>query len=518
MSTSAYVSDRALFEVYYPPFAAAAEAGVASLMCSYNRINGTHACNNAHTLGQLRANLSFSGWVVSDWWAGHDWWESVQAGLDVMMPGNDGKYTRKHLHRMPQSDEREVAMVTHVLYGMLASGALNSSLCTAGCDCEPILYGVNATSDEHVALARRIAAESAVLLKNDVTNGAGTLPLPPGATLALAGSACAAPHQIDVEADDWKRGDYYVVGGSGRVVSDRAVSILEGLRAAGLHVPDERVSRTDAPADALAAAAGASHLLVCASGTTSEDQDRPNLRVDQHDLLVALAAAAHSGELGVPLVVALMAPGQLAVAPWATNAAAVVTMFLGGQETGNGWADVLTGRMNPSAKLPVTFYAESTDARPDGPCVGAESLHCDYQEGLAVGWKGVPDTAVGFAFGHGLSYTTFAYEWQQRPALTPEGGVRLRVTVRNTGEVAGAEVCQLYVRYPADAGEPTIVLRGFEKTPVLPAGGAHTARFTLTRRDLSIWSGGWTPVAGNFTFLAGTSSQVLPIQADLLVA
>ena len=98
MTTSAYVDDRSLFEVYYPPFEAAISAGVASLMCSYNRINGTHACNNPHTLGHLRNDLGFRGWVVSDWWATHSFERSVAAGMDVSMPGNDGFYTPGHLN------------------------------------------------------------------------------------------------------------------------------------------------------------------------------------------------------------------------------------------------------------------------------------------------------------------------------------------------------------------------------------------------------------------------------------
>lgn len=99
-TTSAYASDRTLFEVYYPPFRAAVEAGVASFMCAYNRINGTYACNNQHTLGHLRSEMGFRGWVVSDWWAMHSFKESIAAGLDVAMPGNDGYYTRSHLNRM----------------------------------------------------------------------------------------------------------------------------------------------------------------------------------------------------------------------------------------------------------------------------------------------------------------------------------------------------------------------------------------------------------------------------------
>lgn len=367
MSTSAYTSDRALFEVYYPPFKAAIEAGVASAMCSYNRINGTHACHNPHTLGHLRAQLNFSGWVVSDWWATHDYKASVAAGMDVSMPGNDGFYSPAHLEGLKDAAAKEIQMVTHVMYGMIASGSFDDPKCTAGCDCKPLLYGVNATSSAHDALARTIAADSVVLLKNEHA----TLPLPATAKVAVVGPACGAAHQIDVEGQDWKVGDYYVTGGSGRVVSnERAVSVLAGLRAAGVATV---VSASDSVSDALHAAASADYVLVCAGATTSEDQDRTTLMLDQHSLLVGLSAAAAKGTLTQPLIVAAMAPGQLAVSPWAEDAAAVAVMFLGGQATGHGWADVLLGRVTPAAKLPVTFYHHDSDARPPGPCVGAES-------------------------------------------------------------------------------------------------------------------------------------------------
>ena len=534
MTTSADVSDRVLFEVYYPPFEAAVEAGVASLMCSYNKINGTHACGNAHVLGQLRTDLGFRGWVVSDWWAVHDFTRSVDAGLDVAMPGNDGYYSPSRLRRMPRSHAREIAMVKHVLYGMLSAGALDESQCTAGCDCEPFLYGVNASTPEHITLARTIAAQSVILLKNERS----VLPLPRGARVAMAGSACGAGHSIDVEADDWKAGDYYVVGGSGRVVSNRAVSITAALTAAGVQTT---TSDTDDLADALAIAtpATADYLLVCAGGVTFEDADRPTLKVDQHDLLVGLAAAASSGALHVPLVVALMAPGQLAVAPWVDGADAVAAMFLGGQETGNGWADVLLGEVNPSGKLPVTFVRDEKDYKPPGPCVGEASDHCVYSEGLNVAWRGmIGSEAVAFSFGHGLSYTSFSYAWLATPVLAPDGSVSLSVLVNNTGAVAGAEVAQLYLRYPQSAGEPDLVLRGFEKTPVLPPAATHRITFTLSPRDLSVWTatphsgaqgdgdaaagdsapaGSWVRASGSFTMIVGSGSRDQRLEAELAV-
>ena len=399
-------------------------------------------------------------------------------------------------------------MVTHVLYGMLNAGALDESVCTAGCDCEHYLYGVTATSDAHVALARTIASHAAILLKND----GDVLPLPPSATVAVVGSACGATHSIDVEKDDWKTGDYYVVGGSGRVVAASAVSTLAALQAAGIATV---VSPTDDVAPALHAASQAAYVLVCASGTTSEDQDRPTLRLDQHSLLTQLSSARADGSLGsAKLIVAAMAPGAIAVSPWKDGADAIMAMFLGGQESGHGWADALLGHVNPDAKLPVTFVNDDDDEHPPGPCVGSASLHCEYAEGLSVAWRGLHNESVGFPFGHGLSYTTFTYEWAAMPIASADAhaALQMQVTVTNAGSGhSGAEVVQLYVRYPPHAGEPPSgVLRAFEKTRVLAPGEAQTLTFTLRDKDLSIWDstpGAWSRVAGAFTMAVGSSSR-----------
>ena len=418
-------------------------------------------------------------------------------------------------------------MVTHLLNGMLAAGALDDSVCTAGCDCEAYLYGVNATSAAHVALARSIAAEAIILLKNDHD----ALPIPMSATVAVVGSACDASHEIDAEGD-WKAGDYYVVGGSGRVVGGYAVSILGGLVASGVATV---VSATDHVADAIAVAAGADYVLVCAAGTTTEDDDRATLRLDQHELLVGLSAASTDGTLGgAHLVVAAMAPGAIAVSPWSEHAHAILLMFLGGQETGNGWADVLLGRVTPAGKLPVTLVRDDDDAQPPGPCVGTgtssdvASLHCVYTERLQVGWRGMHGQAVGFPFGHGLSYTSFTYAWGETGGLhgpvaldEPTAAVVMSVVVTNAGAVAGAEIVQLYVRYPPSAGEPPSgVLRAFKKTRVLQPGESQTVAFTLAERAVSVWSESssmWTRVAGQFTMAVGSSSRDIRLDGQVLL-
>ena len=346
------------------------------------------------------------------------------------------------------------------------------------------------TSAAHVALARKIGAESAALLKN----ADGVLPINASSQrVALVGSACGAAHSIDTEKADWTVGDYYVVGGSGRTVSDRAVSIRAALEARGVRLV---VSSSDDVDAALTAAAAADVVVACGSAKTWESEDRRTLRLDQHALLSGLAEARAARTLAVPLVVAVMAPGQVAVAPWAEGASAVVAIFLAGQETGNAWADVLLGAVNPSGKLQVTFPLADADMAP--PCIGADSEHCLYSEGLAPSWRGLIGRDVGFAFGTGLSYTTFSYTWVQFPQLAAQPTTApanrgeatdavvasLKVAVTNTGMLGGG-VAQLYLTFLRRRA--AAVLRGFEKTPTLERGSSHIT-FELARRMLGLGS------------------------------
>ena len=592
---SSDASDRTLWEVYYPPFEAAVRAGVASVMCGYNRINGTYACGNAHVLRRhLKLQMGFEGWVMSDWWATHST-HAAASGVDQNMPGSDRYFDAYSLGRLEErrapraaavgfSDqgisaaaekareaEAEAAaaaaaaataaekaaataaaekaaeveaydlddMARRIVGGMLGAGAWAAPLCTAGCDCHESLYAVNASRASHTDLARQIATESVVLLQND----GGHLPLTPGLTVALLGSACSATNAVD--QNDWTAGNYYTVGGSGRVIGPYAVSVRAGLEARGVTLIVEERDDIDAAKRAMR---DADVVIACGGATSTESRDRPSLKLDQHDFLVALSKSM----LTHPLIILAMAPGAV-LTDWAredTNgegaqgAQAVAAMFLGGQESGHAWAAVLMGDVSPSGKLPVTFPLREEDTIP--PC---EADHCVYTEGLHVGWRGLHGKDVAYPFGHGLSYTTFALSWLQPPAALytappaagrtgggqmvrskgegasndcawPQSCLELRVAVTNSGTVhSGAEVLQLYLSYPEAAGEPPLVLRAYSKTAVLAPGESAEVRFSISRRELSIWSeeivpaaaaglrGGWQLVTGGFTAHVGTSSR-----------
>eukprot|EP00928_Gymnodinium_smaydae_P037442 TRINITY_DN25992_c0_g1_i1.p1 TRINITY_DN25992_c0_g1~~TRINITY_DN25992_c0_g1_i1.p1 ORF type:complete len:838 (-),score=104.78 TRINITY_DN25992_c0_g1_i1:517-3030(-) len=516
MAVDSQVDERTRWEQYYPPFEAAVQAGVAAVMCSYNLVNGEHACENSETITtDLKGRMGFSGWVMSDWWAmATD--KGARAGTDQDMPGSDGFFSNSTLSALPPS--RLDDMATRILTGMSSSGAWTSvskegDSCRAGCNCGPLLYGVNATSSEHSTLACTLAAGSAVLLKNSPrqhlsrTNGMSTLPLRAGERVAVLGGACAQQPDAKAMVDDFMAGDYYVVGGSGRVLSERSVSILQGLRNRGLRLTE---STSDSMNAAVKAMQDADVAIICGGATSSEGVDRTSLRLDNEAFL--MKALQHANDMRIPAVVVALAPGAI-VAPWRHSASAALAMFLSGQETGNAAADVLMGDITPSGKLPVTFPAKEEDAL--WPCPTTllpwENTACPYKERLKGGWHIYDGKPVAYPFGHGLSYTQFEYSAEHNWIPSGSEARQLRVRVKNTGSVPGAEVVQLYLRFPhEEADEPDMVLRGFEKTPVLRPGDSHEVVFILKARDLSVWdtsTHSWRQPVGRFVTMVGASSR-----------
>lgn len=507
-SVDAHADERTRWEVYYPPFEAAVQSGVASVMCSYNFVNGVQACADGDSLStELKGRMGFDGWVMSDWWALKSY-ESTAAshyGTDQDMPGTDGFFSRLVLdEELPSS--RADDMVARILAGMTrASAYLNSTdgakTCRVGCDCDDLLYSTTATSPEHVALARRLATDGIVLLKND----GRILPLSTDLKVAVLGSACSAKGNLRRLINYWTETDYYAVGGSGRVLSPDVVTIAAGLRATELSL---HFSESDHIKDVRRAMLRADVALVCGGATTAESIDRTNLKLDQHDFLLKVTALGR--ELSVPTVVVALAPGAI-VAPWSRNATAVVLAFPSGQETGNAVADVILGRVSPSGRLPVTLPEREHDAIQ--PCTG--SGPCNYTEGLWGGRHIYDNRTVEFPFGHGLSYGKFEYtivhDWA--PSADPAYLWQVTISVWNTGPFAAADVPQLYVTFPIEAGDrPALLLRGFAKTDVLVPDKAALVTFKLTARDLSVWdldSHRWKQARGEFKTAIGASSRDL---------
>jgi beta-glucosidase-like glycosyl hydrolase len=323
-------------ELYYTPYKGAIEAGCLAVMCAYNKLNGHHACASDELLEtDLRDRMAFRGFVVSDWAAAHQY----HAGLDVAMPGSAvddsgdprGWYSAERLDVLD-----EASLDAHVSRVVRAAASVPGFLEESGCvpgSCQEELYATNATSSEHRALARDLAADSVVMLKNE-----GVLPLKTGSKIAVVGGACAAVHDAETLMKRWDLGDYYVVGGSGRVVAARITSVLDALRADGADIVG--VSGDDLDA-ARAAAASADVVVACGGAATTEAADRASLRLDNHDFLTALVDAADR-----PVVLVALAPGAI-VLPQADAAAAALVCFLCGEATGLAIADVLLGRKEP---------------------------------------------------------------------------------------------------------------------------------------------------------------------------
>jgi beta-glucosidase len=505
------IDERTLWEVYYPPFQAAVDAGVASVMCSYNYVNGEPACENSKTLNEdLKGTMGFDGFVMTDWDALKT--GNTVGGTDQDLPAGTF-FTDEVLNHT--TNARLDEMVQRVLQGMARVWSANpDSLCAPGCACgqaATVPKDPEATAslvEEHRTFAQDLASQGAVLLRNENN----VLPLKSSGKVAVIGQACDLRHHINI--DDWLDADYYVVGGSGRVAAETATSVVQGLRKTDLTLEE---STTDDLKLARAALAESQVAVVCGGATSMEDSDRSNLSL-REDLFIQYVLTLAS-QVHVPVVVVAMAPGPI-VMSWRDQASAVLLMFLSGERTGDAAAAVMAGQVNPSAKLPVTIPATELDPVPH--CVASKHKHskhttdkfmCVYSEKLLGGWHWYDDKEVAYPFGHGLSYTTFAYSAAEGLSLPDDDGTRrVTVEVHNAGDVDGAEVVQLYLDFPPEAGMPKRVLRGFAKTPILRPDESHEVVLELTKRDLSTWDDvahDWKLPSPSATFqvLIGASSQ-----------
>ena len=514
LRVSADVDDRSLREIYLAGFErVVTRAQPWTVMCSYNKVNGTYASQHPWLLTEvLRGEWGFTGLVVSDWGAVHDRVAAVATGLDLEMPPNLGV-----------SDAQIVAAVR--------SGELDESLLDAAVVrvLELVDRAGRADSpdrpldrpldlDAHHGLARQVAGEGAVLLKNDDA----ILPLRPAAgdTIAVIGEFARTPR--------------YQGAGSSQVNPTRLDAALDELRAA---VPDGvevsfaagfGIGTTDDD-EALAAeavdVAGRATTVVAFLGLPASDEsegfDRTHLDLpaNQTELLAALASAN-------PNVVVVLANGSaVALAGWEQHAQAVLECWLSGQAAGGAAADLLLGVVNPSGRLAETLPRRLQD-NPSYLNFPGEAGHVRYGEGIFVGYRGydAADQQVSYPFGHGLSYTSFDYAGLAATVTGSHelGDLAISVTCRvtNTGDVPGKEVVQLYVGDPvASVARPVRELKAFAKVDLAP-GATTMVSFGLDARDLSFWSTvthGWVLEAGEFCVSVGASSRDLRLATSVEV-
>ncbi|GAA1355917.1 glycoside hydrolase family 3 C-terminal domain-containing protein [Streptomyces beijiangensis] len=497
MRSSSDIDPRTLREIYLRAFQRVVQdAQPWTVMCSYNRVNGVYASENRWLLTSvLRDEWGFEGAVVSDWGAVQDRVAAVAAGLDLEMPGNGGT--------------TDAQVVAAVAAGTLTTEALDlaasrvAGLAAKAAAAAAAGQGESAPYDsaQHHALAREVAGRCIVLLKND----GALLPLAAGRSLAVIGEFAETPR--------------YQGGGSSHVNPTRVDVPLEEIRAlAGT----ESVSyspgfTTDGSGDAVAlreaAVRDASQadtavvFLGLAARQESEGFDREHIELpaDQLELLADVVRAQPR------TVVVLSHGGVLRLAPVAESAPAILDGALLGQAGGGAIADVLYGRVNPAGRLTETVPARLQDT-PAYLSFPGENSHVLYGEGLHVGyrWYDAREMDVTFPFGHGLSYTSFAYSAPE--AVVDASGITVRVTVTNTGTCAGREIVQVYTGKPGSAVvRAPRELKGFAAVDLEP-GASVTVGVAVRREDLAYWetrTDRWIVEGGAYEVHVGSSSRDL---------
>ncbi|TFK37528.1 beta-glucosidase [Crucibulum laeve] len=554
-TSSSNVDDRTQHELYLQPFIRSVMAGVTSVMCSYNLINNTYACENDKTLnGILKGELAFQGYVMSDWGGTHSTLSAV-AGLDMTMPGNvgsgPGSYFGGNLTTYVQNGTiprpRVEDMAVRVLAGWYFLGQDSASYPAVNFNANQ--PGDEATNehidvqDDHYKLVREIGAASIVLLKNE----RGALPLKKPRSLLLAGSDAgpariAGPNEFrDQSGND---GILAMGGGSGTTNFTYLISPYEAIQSRA------RRDRTSISwifddfniARAGNMAIGPSAALVFINSDSSEGSDRSNITAWHGGDNLVLSVAAQNNNT----IVVVHSVGQLDLEPWIEHPNVTAVLWAGapGQEAGNSVTDVLYGDWNPSGRLPYTIAKRLEDYPAQVTLGGSPGtvLQIPYNEGLLMGYRGFDahNITPRFEFGFGMSYTTFTYSnlhisklgiqansesafaknwddgksglvgvgssvasWLHSPAY------KVTFDVQNSGSVAGGEIPQLYVQFPASSGEPPSVLKGFTDA-YLHAGEKKTLQITLSRHALSIWdveTQGWRRPDGNIGFFVGASSR-----------
>ena len=544
--SNSVVDDRTLYEIYLPAFKAAVQEGNAwAIMGSYNLYNGQFNCHNEKLLVDiLKGEWGFDGVVVSDWGGCRDDEEAVLNGLDIEMgtwtngltgAASDG-YRNYHMADPYLKGLREGKYTTKELDDKVRR--ILRTIFRTSMRPEPN-YG-RFVCPEHYQAARDISAAGVVLLKND--NNTLPLQVPEGGKVLVVGENAVK---------------YMVVGGgSSNLKTAYEVNPLEGLKNAygdnaqvtwargyvgdtstsynavdtGQDLTDNR-SPEVLIAEAVELAKDADYVIFVGGLNKSAHQDNEStdrlqitLPYNQEDVILALAEVAKN------LVVVNISGSPVAM-PWADSADAIVQGWYGGTESGNALADVLTGKVNPSGRLPfsVPFKYEDGPIKTEAQYPGIkteddEFWQTHYSEGVYVGyrWYSTQEIPVQFPFGHGLSYTTFEYSNAKaaKPSMTAAGTLKVSVDVENTGSVDGAEVVQLYIADPeASIDRPAKELKGFEKV-FLKAGEKKTVTFEIDAEDLSYFDAEkheWVAEPGEFQALLGSSSGDIQTMVNFML-
>ncbi|MDR0962199.1 MAG: glycoside hydrolase family 3 C-terminal domain-containing protein [Mediterranea sp.] len=526
------VDDRTLYEIYLPAFkAAVTEGGAWAIMPAYNLYRNEHAAQNKRLLNDiLRGEWQFDGVAISDWGAVHDTRSSITQGVDMefgtwtdgLSMGKTNAYDAYYLAQ-PYMELIEKGEYTTRELDDKVRRVLRLALRTA-MDAGKPLGSMN--SPEHAEAARRIAGEGIVLLKND----GGVLPvdLSRKPTIVVVGENAVKMMTVG--------------GGSSSLKVRYEISPLDGLRKqvstqgtvkyvrgyvgdvggsyngvqSGQDLNDSRTA-DELIAEAVEAARSADYVIFVGGLNKSEHQDcegadrtELGLPYAQDRLISALAKVN-------PRMVVVNISGNAVAMPWINQVPAVLQGWYLGSEAGNALADVLIGKVNPSGRLPFTFPVKLEDAgiapmpQLQHP---ADTVDVVYEEGLFVGYRGMDKRRVKalFPFGHGLSYTTFAYGKPvlDKKKMTADDTLTLTLTLTNTGTREGEEVVQLYIGdKKSSLPRPAKELKAFRKVK-LAAGESREISFTIDRAALSYFDDNahrWVAEPGAFEAIIAASAD-----------
>ncbi|KAF7329076.1 Glycoside hydrolase family 3 protein [Mycena kentingensis (nom. inval.)] len=570
--SSSDVDDRTQHEIYAHPFLRSIMAGVASIISSYHLINGTYACENDKIMNDIiKREYGFQGYIMSDWGATHSTM-SVATGLDMTMPGDItfksgttyfGPALASYVQNNTISEARLDDIATRIIAGWYLLHQDRADFPIVNFDAfnpanEETNEHVDVQKDEHAEVVRKIGAASTVLLKN--TNEA--LPLKKPRSIVLVGSD-AGPGTIGPNQFGDRAGLDSVLSfgwGSGTSNLTYLVSPLEAIqrRARKDRTSVSWVLDDFQPDLAGNMAIGRSAALVFIASDSGEDYltvdgnegDRKNLTAwhSGDDLVLAVAAQNNN------TIVIVHSVGPLIIEPWIdhVNVSAVLWAGAPGQEAGNSITDVLYGDWNPSGRLPYTIAkrVEDYSAQVVLGGQGSDVVAIPYAEGLNVDYRHFDSANITprFEFGFGLSYTNFTYSklhiakvghqestnmaledaWAKGAATPIAQGsstapwlhrplYNITFTVKNSGDVWGGDIPQVYLHFPASAGEPPSLLKGFTNVEVMPGKSAKVG-ITVSRYDLSFWdtvAQGWRRPNGTIGVSVGTSSRNVRLSGEI---
>ncbi|NUQ22724.1 MAG: glycoside hydrolase family 3 C-terminal domain-containing protein [Saprospiraceae bacterium] len=539
------VSERALREIYLRGFEIAVkEAQPWTVMSSYNKINGVYTSESADLLKKiLRQDWGFQGFVMTDWFGGKEPVEQVKAGNDLIMPG-----TIKQLEAILKASKNKE--LDEKLLDENVNCMLNIIKKTPAF--QKYKYSNKPNLKEHAAVARQAATGGMVLLKNNNQ----TLPLKPQ-SIAVFGNYSFA----------------LVSGGtgSGDVNEAYTVTLPEGLQNAGftLDIPLQKTYEQYLAAEKAKqpkregfiamfmpppvipemaidkqllknALAGSKVAIITLGRIAGEGGDRKTtddyyLTAAEKNLIKTVSDAFH--KKGKKVIVVLNVGGVIETASWRDMVDGILLAWLPGQEAGNAIADILSGKVNPSGKLPTSFLVKYED---DPAAIGFPGMEygeaidmgfqkvrpaeIEYPEGVFVGYRAFDKKQIkpAYEFGYGLSYTSFAYSNLTLSSSNFTSNLAVSVTVKNTGSAAGKEVVQLYLSAPGKTMEkPMSELKGFAKTNLLQPGDSQTLTFELDARALASFDeirSAWVAEPGKYTAKIGASSRDIKLSSEFTVA